>query len=308
MFGIIVLSLLFLGFCGLIVYFFIIAFVKVNMGNHDDVNDPCNKVLGEFKEKVGEGIANINSTPCKWVETVSYDGLRLWARYFNNAKDKTVILFHGYRSSAARDFCWGVKLYTDLGFNVLLVDQRSHGRSEGSLITFGVKESRDVLSWVEFVNKKYSPEEIVLGGMSMGATTVLLASGYDLPRNVKKIVADCGYTSPEEIIKSVSKRFLKIKADFFIPFLNICCLIFGRFSIMGVSTVNNLKNCKIPVILIHGEADTFVPCKMSREAIKSCNGKCRILTVPNATHGMSFLVDEGRVYNELEDFLIKTQD
>ena len=284
-------------------YFFRITFVKMNIGNFDDVNDPCNSVLGEFKEAVGKGIEHINSTPCKWVETYSFDKLCLKARYFDNGKTNTVILFHGYRSSSSRDFSCALKLYTDLGFNVLLVDQRAHGRSEGRLITFGVKESRDVVSWIDFVNKKYSPEKILIGGMSMGATTVLLAAGMKLPENVKAVVADCGYTSPVEIIKTVAKNFLKIKADIFIPFLNAFCRIFGSFSIKGVSTLKSLEKCELPIIFIHGKADTFVPCEMSQEAFAVCNEKSRIVTVEKAYHGMSFLVDENEITNQLRDFL-----
>ena len=299
----IVFLVLILVFFLVMLYFFRITFVKMNMGNFDDVNDPCNSVLGEFKEAVGKGIEHINSTPCKWVETYSFDKLCLKARYFDNGKKNTVILFHGYRSSAGRDFSCALKLYTDLGFNVLLVDQRAHGRSEGRLITFGVKESRDVISWIDFANKKYAPEKILLGGMSMGATTVLLAAGTKLPENVKAVVADCGYTSPTEIIKIVAKNFLKIKADIFIPFLNIFCRLFGGFSIKGVSTLKSLKKCEIPVIFIHGKADTFVPCEMSERAFAVCNEKSRIVIIDKAYHGMSFLVDESEITNQLREFV-----
>lgn len=305
MWALIIAALLILIFTAVVIYFFCFAFLKWNIGNFDDVNDPCNKVLGEFKDRVGAGIAHINATECKWVETYSFDGLKLSARYFDNGRENTVILFHGYRSSAARDFCCALKLYTDLKLNVLLVDQRAHGRSEGRLMTFGVKESRDVVSWVEFLNKKYNPQKILLGGMSMGATTVLLAAGKKLPENVRAVIADCGYTSPEEIIKSVAKRFLKINAAFLLPFINICCIAFGGFSIKGVSTEKSLKNCDLPILLIHGEADTFVPCEMSRKAFCSCNDKCRLVTVKNAYHGMSFLVDEDRIKGEISEFLTK---
>ncbi len=305
MVGLIIFLILLLIFWAIVIYFFCFAFLRWNIGNFDDVDDPCNKVLGEFKPRVREGIEHINSAPCKWVETYSFDGLKLKARYFNNNQKNTIILFHGYRSSAARDFCCALKLYTNLNLNVLLVDQRAQGKSEGRLITFGVKESRDVTSWVEFLNKKYSPEKIVLGGMSMGATTVLLAAGRELAPNVKAAIADCGFTSPVAIIKSVSSRFLKINASLLLPFIDLCCRFFGGFSIKNVSTVESLRNSELPVILIHGEADTFVPCEMSREAFESCNEKCHLVTVENAYHGMSFLVDEEKITEELRNFLTK---
>jgi len=284
-------------------YFFRLTFIKRNVGNVDDVNDPCNKMLGDFKGVIGEGIDYINSTPCKWVEALSFDGLLLKARYFNNNSDKTIIIFHGYRSSAARDFSCAVSMYTAFGLNVLLVDQRAHGQSEGRLITFGVKESRDVFTWVDFVKEKFGTEKIMLGGMSMGATTVLLAGGQGLPNEVKGIIADCGFTSPAEIIKLVGKRDYKINAAAFIPILDLGCKIFGKFSIKNVSTADAVKNCDLPILFIHGADDGFVPCEMSREAFKNCNEKCRLLVVEGADHGFSFLVDKPRVLNEIKEFL-----
>ncbi len=76
-------------------------------------------------------------------------------------------------------------VYHDLGFNLLLVDQRAQNGSAGRYITFGVRESRDVRPWVELHNREFGPEPVFLGGVSMGATTVLMAAGGPLPENVR---------------------------------------------------------------------------------------------------------------------------
>ena len=287
----------------IVLYFFCVAFVKRDIGDIDNVDADCNRILGEFREPIRQGIEYINSTSHKWVETISFDGLKLMGRYYDNGFERTAIIFHGYRSSAARDMSCAVKMYTGFGFNVLLVDQRAHGRSEGKLITFGVKESRDVVSWANFVNQKYEPKEILLGGMSMGATTVMLSTNKGLPKNVKAVIADCGYTSPVDIIKVVAKREFKINAGWFMPLMDLCCRAIGGFSIKNASTIEVLKSCDLPVLMIHGEADGFVPCEMSKQAIKSCNGKSRLLTVENADHGFSFLTDKPRVLNEIKEFI-----
>ena len=232
-FFVIILSAIIFTFIGILLYFFTIAFVKIKKGDLEDLNHPENRILDSYRDIVKSGLDYIHNTSNTWVYTKSYDGLTLAARYFDNKQNNTMILFHGYRSASARDFACAVKMYTDMGFNVLLCDQRSHGRSEGKLITFGVKESRDVLSWVNFVNREYSPSSIALGGMSMGATTVTLACGLNLPNNVKCVVADCGFTSPTDIIKVVAKKDFKVNASFFLPLLDICCKLFGKFSIFG---------------------------------------------------------------------------
>jgi len=286
-------------------YFFSIAFVKHNVGNVDDIEAEVNKSLEKYKERIKAGIEYIENKPHKWVSVISNDGLKLAARYFDNGYSRTVILFHGYRSAAARDFSCAVEMYTKLGFNVLLCDQRSHGRSEGKLITFGVKESMDVLSWVEFVELQYAPEKIVLGGMSMGATTVLLSLKYSLPETVKGVVADCGFTSPAEIIKKVAKDSFSINATLFMPFMDICCRLIGGFSILKDNTVETVKNSDIPVMLIHGAGDDFVPCDMSKQTFESVGERGRLLIIDKAGHGLSFLVDEEKVVTEIKKFLEK---
>lgn len=302
LFFIVLAALLLLSFLTVIMYFFAVAFVKQNLGDVDDLDSPVNKPIESYKEAISAGMEYIKSKPFIWVETVSYDGLKLAARYFDNHSSKTIILFHGYRSSALRDFSCAVEMYTKMGFNILLCDQRSHGRSEGKLITFGVKESCDVKSWIEWLDFKFNPEKIVLGGMSMGATTVLLACCLDLPKKVKAVVADCGFTSPCDIIKKVAKDSFKINANFFIPILNVCCKIFGKFSIKEANTVDALKKSQIPVLFIHGKADGFVPCEMSERAFKAAPKNSRLLKVENANHGVSFLVDKTTVTNEISDF------
>lgn len=301
----IICLIILLSFIAVILYFFSIAFVKHNLGDVDDMDSEINKPLREYKEKISKGIEYNNTRSHKWVKTLSYDGLQLMARYYDNGYKNTIILFHGYRSSALRDFSCAVEMYTKMGFNILLCDQRSHGRSEGRLITFGVKESRDVLSWIDFVEKQYKPQKIVLGGMSMGATTVLLSLKYKLPDEVKAAVVDCGFTSPVDIIKKVGKQSFKINASFFIPFLNLACKLFGKFSITEDSTVDAVKNSKIPIMFIHGEDDGFVPCEMSKKAYSCANENCKMLLIKGANHGLSFLVDEESVTSGIKEFLAK---
>lgn len=303
--ALIIVLILLLIFSVVVYYFFSIAFIKHNIGNTDDLDDPINKPLLKFKDQIKDGIDYNKNEPHKWLNIKSFDGLDLFGRYYDNKSDKTVILFHGYRSSALRDFSCAVRMYKNFGFNVLLCDQRSHGRSDGKLITFGIKEKKDALYWCEYISDKYSPEKIVLGGMSMGATTVLLALGENLPKNVKAVIADCGFTSPEEIMLKVAKKNFKINAKFFLPFLNIVCLIFGKFSIYNNDTRETVKNSDIPVMLIHGKADGFVPCEMSIETHKNANEKSKLLLVENADHGLSYIIDSALVNDSIKNFLIE---
>lgn len=289
-------------FIGVLLIFFNMAFVRRKGEDIDNLNSASNASLRPFIDRLQPGMDFINGFPVKEHYITSFDSLSLYGRYFDNNSDKTILLFHGYRSSAAHDFCGALKFYYDKGFNILLVDQRSHGKSQGKLITYGVKESRDVVDWCEFINAKYTPKSIVLSGISMGASTVLFSLKHKLPENVKCVIADCGFTSPAQIIKKVARQSFKIDARFYLPFLNAMAKIFGGFSVYE-STVDVLKENKLPIMLIHGEADKFVPCEMTREALKAAGQSGRAIFVKEADHGISFLIEPERVSREILDFL-----
>ena len=289
-------------FIGLLFIFFNMAFVRKNGANIGEVEEST--YLKPYIEKLKPGLDFIDNHPFEEVSIFSFDGLKLYGRYYNHNTDKTVILVHGYRSNGRHDFSGALKFYYDYGFNVLLIDQRSHGKSEGKLITFGVKESCDVRDWAEFLNKKYAPEYIALSGVSMGGCTVAFSLKRGLPKNVKCVIADCGFTSPEAIIRKVGYDRFKINAKFYMPFLNALTHLFGHFSIYE-TTIDALRDNKTPIVFIHGEKDNFVPVEMSREALKAAGKYGSGVFVKEADHGLSYLVETERVTNEITAFLSK---
>ena len=293
-------------FAGVIVTFFCITFVRNPKKGVTPTDIKINKTLVPYRSIVDPGIKFNNDTFHKTVSIKSGDGLTLVGDYYPNEENKgTMILFHGYRSVAKRDYACVLKIYYENGFNILLVDQRSHGRSEGKIITFGIKERYDVLSWVDYINTEFNSPQIFLVGLSMGATTVLLSAGLELPDNICGIIADCGFNSPAEIISSVAKRDYHIKGKIIIPLMNILCKIFGKFSLYEASTEQALKNNKIPVLFIHGRNDGFVPCYMSESAYSSAICEKDIIIVDGADHGMSFLVDTPSVLKKYNEFISK---
>ena len=301
----IVLGVIALLYVLAVAYFYRFAFVRFKKEDSDNLEAATNKILEPYFDIIKQGFSFIENQPHSWVNCDSFDGLHLAARYYPcDGSKRTMILFHGYRSSAKRDFSCAVQMYHEMGLNVLLCDQRCHGKSGGKIISYGVKERFDVVSWVNFVLKNYGADtEVFIGGMSMGATTVLLASGLDLPSNVKGIVADCGFTSPRDIIQNVAKKTFHIPSWLFYPVFDIICRFAGGFSIYGVSTVDALKKSDIPVLFIHGKKDTFVPCAMSERGYEAARAEKRILLVEGAGHGFSYLIDTEGVRKELDDFI-----
>ena len=203
----------------------------------------------------------------------------------------TVILAHGYCSWYLLDFAVVFDVYNKLGFHILVPEQRSHGKSEGKYITFGVKESEDMQDWLAYHNANWGELPLFFHGMSMGASTVLYLADADLPNNVRGIIADCGFTSPKEIIKRVYKELIHLPPGPAIWAADIFARVFAGFSLTQKDTRKSLQNCKVPVLMIHGMADDFVPCAMTRQGYAACRGEKQLLLVAEATHGISFLKD-----------------
>lgn len=235
--------------------------------------------------------------------TVSHDGLKLHARWLpaENAVG-SILLFHGYRSCSLSDFAVIIPFYHSLGFNLLLADQRSHGKSEGKFITFGIRERKDVLTWICYHNEQFGSQPVYLGGMSMGAATVLMAAGEELPANVRGICADCGFTSPGEILAHVMSR-AKVPRFPLLQLAGIYMKLFAGFDLWECSTVDALARCRVPVLLIHGMDDHFVPCRMSQQAFTACNSEKQLILVEGATHGTAYLTDRTICERALTEFL-----
>lgn len=294
--GIIIISIVFLT---LLISFitYIIAFYGPKKANEKMVNS-----FIVNKEEINELVERLKKVECEEVTITSYDGLKLFARYYH-VKDGAPLSigFHGYRGSSFRDFSGGAFMVMENGHNLLLVDQRATGKSQGKTITFGIKEKYDCLSWVNYSIERFGKDvQIFLRGISMGSATVLFASGLDLPENVIGISADCPYSSPKAIIKKVVKD-MKYPSFAYI-FLVIGAKIFGNFNLNKESIVEAVKKAKVPVILLHGEDDGFVPCYMSKEIYDAYNGEKRLFTFPKANHGNSYFVDNERYVKELVAF------
>ena len=268
------------------------AFYNKPSGIIDNYQLPDVAQYQENKEFMYSLIGELESIPFEPVTITSHDGLKLYGRYYHVTDGAPVFIeFHGYKSMAIRDFCGGDKIVRTLKHNTLLVDQRAHGNSEGNTITFGIKERIDCLSWISYVNQRFGEDaKIFLVGVSMGAATILMATELDLPKNVIGIMADCPYSSPVEIICLVAKR-MHIPARIAYPFLKLGARLFGRFDVNESTAKDAVKKARIPILLVHGEEDHFVPCDMSREIAANCASKIKFITVPNAAHGLSYIID-----------------
>ena len=261
----------------------------------------------EVDKKVIQWCHELEAVPYEHVETVSFDGLRLCGRYYHEKDGAPLLIgFHGYRGKPSWDFSLGYKIYKRLGFNQLLIEERGHCSSEGHTITFGVNERFDCSSWLDYALARFgSDTDIILAGISMGAATVLMACDNGLPENVKAIIADCPFSSPLDIINVVTSRDMKIPAKLAFPFTWTAAALFGYFQLDADSALESVKATPVPILLIHGEADHFVPVEMSKRIHEANPEMIEFHTFPGAGHGMSCVVDPERYENIVTAFTKK---
>ena len=253
---------------------------------------PEGEAYAPHRELTLRNIDDLLSRPYETVTITSRDGLRLSGKYYaGNPGAPLMLFFHGYRSTAARDGSGGFQLCLHRGFSVLMADQRGHGDSEGGTITFGIRERYDCLDWANAAVEKFGPEtEILLLGVSMGAATVLMAADLPLPETVRGIVADCGYDTPAGIVKETIRRRRWPLFPLY-PFTALGARLFGGFSVTETSALDCVRRARLPILLIHGQADHVVPCGMARSLRDACASRVELLTVPGADHGISWYVD-----------------
>ena len=265
---------------------------------------PEGEPYGTYRDAMLQNIGRLVEAPYERVTVRSYDNLRLVGKLYEGEPGAPLILFfHGYRSTAERDASGGFQLCREKGWHILMVDQRALGESEGKEITFGIRERFDCQTWAEYAAKRFGPETpIFIWGISMGASTVLMASELPMPESVRGIVADCGFDSPSAIIKETARR-KKIPEEVAGWFVGLGARIFGGFRMDEASALDSVTRARIPILLVHGEEDEIVPFEMVHALKEACATPAEILTVPGAAHGISWYVDMPAYHGALIRFM-----
>lgn len=243
--------------------------------------------------------------PHEDVWETAHDGLKLHATYFPQGDEKKVVIcFHGYTSQGMSDYIGLSDYYMKNGYSMLLVDERAHGQSEGTYIGFGCLDRMDATRWFDWIRKRCGDDvSILLHGTSMGATTVLMCTGLELPWQVRGVISDCAFTSPKEVFSHVLRTMYHMPA---FPMMEITDWMNRRLAGYGLDECNaarEVRKAKIPALLIHGSADTFVPCRMCDEIYENYAGDKQKLIVDGAAHAESYYKDMEQYEAALDTFL-----
>lgn len=284
---------------------FYMAFFVTKPKSDEEFSLPPGEIYEPYRDIMINWMKEVRNIPHRDVSVKSFDGLTLKGKFYEYKDGAPIeLMMHGYRGEAERDLCGGVQRCFALGRSALIVDQRACGDSQGRVISFGINEHRDCLRWIEFLNKEYSGRKIILTGISMGASTVLIAAAQELPENVIAVQADCGFSTAKDIIKKTIKE-MKLPADLLYPFVKLGARIYGRFDLEETTSLDSVKKCKLPILLLHGESDDYVPCEMSRINYDAVTGEKMLFTVPGAGHGLCYLVDPEGYMKAFREFSAK---
>ncbi len=259
------------------------AIIAMATGNPADGPEPS------FEESA----ARILELPTETVAIRSHDDYVLRAHWYPvEGATRTVLLAHGWHSRWNYDFSGAGPFLHDSACNLLFIEQRCHGQSGGDLIAYGILERRDILSWIEWLEANHPGYPLYLCGISMGAASVLMTAELPVAGRVAGIIADCGYSTPDEIIKLTLEKAIGKLAGPTYAAVNLNCKVRGKFSFGDHSPVEAMaKNTEIPCLFIHGDDDKLVPVRMSVENFYACQAPKDILIVHGAAHGLSFVVD-----------------
>ena len=268
------------------------------------------KMMGEKKnrelvEKVRSAAASLEERVTEIAEITAEDGTRLVGHWWPCEEPKRVLIaMHGWRSTWSQDFGMIADFWHDSGCSILFAEQRGQGKSGGDYMGFGLTERFDCLDWANWVNEKTDMLlPVYFGGVSMGAATILMASGLPLPENVAGIVADCAFTSPYAIWKHVVKDNFHLSYDGIRgAAANELCKRKIKMGADSYSTTEALQNTDIPILFIHGSDDRFVPVEMTYENYKACASEKHLLIVSGAEHAMSYVVDKAAYENAILTF------
>lgn len=292
-----------------------LTFVRNKSQNHDrkedgieSITNPDYKVYYEEAIKGEDYIMSLNPED---VMTESFDGLKLYGYFIPADKptNKTLLCIHGYRAYGIYEFGARTKYMHELGWNLLLPDDRAHGRSEGRYIGFGNLDSEDVLEWCDYLVKRFGNDStIVLHGVSMGAAAVMAAAGSSkLPSQVKAVIEDCGFSSGYDEVVAQAKGMYHLPERPFVPICRFLLKLLAKYDLKEKAPKDLISNFKGKLLIIHGDSDTFVPTYMSQIIYDAFPGEKDLLLVKGAKHATAYVTDK-RSYEEHFSKLINSID
>jgi len=253
---------------------------------------PDSNLYRNYRDKMSDVVRNMEEMDYEEVSILSTEGYRLYGKLYNFQKNAPLLIFfHGYHGVSGWDGYGFFKICRNNKINLLMIDERAHGKSEGNVITFGIKERYDCKLWTDYAVERFGKNtDIILAGVSMGAASVIMSCELGLPENVRAMVADCGYSEPAAIIKETIRN-MKLPVAPIYWLVNLGAHLFGHFALDETTVLKAVSTLQIPVLFIHGGLDSIVPLSMNDEIYERCTGKKERIVIEGADHANSAMTD-----------------
>lgn len=266
-----------------------------------------------FTPEQREAMDKISKEAIEWLqknssetEIISRDGLKLKGYEIIAEKETNiwVILVHGYMNKGL-DMVHFAKKFQEYGYNNLIIDQRALGKSEGKYMGMGWLEHYDLQLWIQKIIEEHKNSKIILFGLSMGAATVSITTGKELPKEVKLAIADCGYTSVWEEFKVHLRKIFHIVPFPLLYSASIMSKIYAGYTFKEASSIRQVRKSKTPTLFIHGKKDKFVPFYMLDKIYENAACEKEKLEIEEAGHGESSEINPEKYWGTIRRFIEK---
>lgn len=268
-----------------------------------DAREPASQQEGRRWARAAEGFQSVSIR--------SVEGLELWGALCpaGAQSHRWVICLHGYKDDhTAMGAC--ARRYHDCGWNVLMPDQRGCGNSQGDFVGWGFSERLDLVSWISWVTRRDAQAEILLHGVSMGAATVLMATGGALPGAVKAAVSDCSYANIEAEMRHMvddsrakSLRIPPVPSALLFSLLRSAVQRRAGFDLRDAAPVEAVERSRIPTLFIHGTRDKVVPPAMMSRLFQAARCPKSFLWIPEAGHAAAVGTDPQLYWSGVDTFI-----
>ncbi len=290
--------------CAVLALFYAVGlkFVSVLIRRQDNFPTPeTGASSSELLEPTGKALwahnipyfAPFRELPFEEISVEAGDGLTLRAELLRGSgTGVTVMFFHGYKSEPACDFAAMYDFYRSQGHDLIYVHMRAHGKSDGKYIGFGALDRYDVVRWTDRIAELFPDNDIYLHGMSMGAASVLQSMDLDLNKNVRGLIADCGYSDLSTVFRNLVGKLYHLPV-MFVDVFEYVNLLKAGYDFKEASSVRSVSAARIPLVYICGDSDRYVPKDMAMQIYNACKSPKRLLLVPGAGHAASYMCAKG---------------
>ncbi|MBP5444882.1 MAG: alpha/beta hydrolase [Acholeplasmatales bacterium] len=297
---------LIIGLVILFIPYYILSIITYNHLIPRGVEKPLNKcdlTNTQYKPYINvlyQDMKDMEEKEYKEIEIKAFDGITLKANYYDNKQNKTAILIHGYKATPLNNFSTIGKYLTEMGYNLLMIYQRTHGKSEGKYITFSKREGLDLLEWINYVDSNKKIDEIILYGVSMGSSTLMSISDKIYSEKVRLLVFESGFIKMNRMVKDSLKRKNKLLLIFY-PLVKVHSLCFAHFRLSGYDISNKLKDCHYKSLFIHGKEDRLINYKDSVHAFNKKVDNKELLLIDGAGHNMCNLYNRKIIEEKIKE-------